>query len=703
MKRFLSIFLATILIFGSLSVVSAETNGAITLTTDNIKSATSASGSELSYTSKVVALECGSSAVYDMSGVEKGIYDITFNYSTQDSDTGLYLAVYLGDRLATKINIKNTESTANYADISAGTFAISPDSDLKVLCTSYVNKSIYLGTITLTPSSETSANYNFRQYADNATYTVAEDGSVSIANNIDYSDSNAFPDGNGVTLNDGNMYRERTQHANDWTRYDIKGMKSGTYNVTFYARLRTNTYLYFYIDEEWTSSTAQVEFNSANGNNGGSSYTLCANTISLTIPSGAEYLYVKSVSRASYVNYYDFEFLTDAVAISAVSAQIAKDASNADLDLTGDNLILNPGSYAEYDLSGLEPGIYDLSLNYSTKDTATGFYYDIYMGNSLVNKLKLTNTGGHTAFSDISAGSVEVKSGENLKITSTSYNGERTTLASITLTPNSEGTISYDFVQYADNVTLTVADGVASPALDIDYEDAGDKTFSSATSGYDSDENGTDDGRRRVQSTVGDWTRYNIEGIKSGIYNVTITATVRKASQLLFFISGDSVKKDEADVTFAWSSLWGDNTDAWTNLTGTTQITIPENAKYLWVQSGGSRGSYIQSYDFKYVEYEDDAPEGIIFTSDEAGENEIKKIGANATIYAHVSLGQNEEATVIIARYNGAEFVVDVLDEDIVSAKTYAITPNIGDTVKVFMWKDVDTTFSPLCGAGVID
>ena len=88
MKRFLSIFLAMLLILGNLSVIAlAESGGEITLSTSNIKSAVAASGANISYTSKAVGLGCGASVVYDLSGVDSGIYDVTFNYSTQDSDT----------------------------------------------------------------------------------------------------------------------------------------------------------------------------------------------------------------------------------------------------------------------------------------------------------------------------------------------------------------------------------------------------------------------------------------------------------------------------------------------------------------------------------------------------------------------------------------------------------------------------------------
>ncbi len=314
MKRLLSVFLAMLLVLGNLSIVFSETSGAITLTTGNIKSATLASGSEISYTSKAVGLACGSSALYDMSSVSEGIYDVTFNYSTQDSDTGLYLAFYIGDRLATKVNLKNTTGTATYENVSVGTFELSPTSDIKVLCTSYVDKTIYLASITLTPSSEAKPDYDFRQYADNATYTVSEDGTVSLVNGTDYYENDAsgtFTLNPASTLDDGNKYRARVQNdaGNEWTRYDIKGLMSGTYNVTFRAGVRSATDLYFYVGTgNALSTTPQVIFDAAAGNNGGSSYTVCDNTISLTIPADAEYLYVKSVNKTAYIHYYDFEY-----------------------------------------------------------------------------------------------------------------------------------------------------------------------------------------------------------------------------------------------------------------------------------------------------------------------------------------------------------------------------------------------------------
>lgn len=172
--------------------------------------------------------------------------------------------------------------------------------------------------------------YDFRQYADNATYTVSEDGTASLVNGTDYYENDAsgtFALNPASTLEDGNKYRARAQNdaGNEWTRYDIKGLMSGTYNVTFRAGVRSATDLYFYVGTgNALSTTPQVIFDAAAGYMGGRLKEMKPKSISLS--GNISYSFTEKLTPNSFdlVKVFAWEDLNGMIPVADASSKEAE-------------------------------------------------------------------------------------------------------------------------------------------------------------------------------------------------------------------------------------------------------------------------------------------------------------------------------------------------------------------------------------------
>jgi len=184
---------------------------------------------------------------YDIAelNISPGTYEMSVKMKTNGSERQrVFIDVFVDDLRASKTEAGIRINT--YQDLSLGNIYVDDESSVIKILNSclYDNFYIAIESITLTPVSDddsTAEDYDLYFHAHNI---------KSLDKAVDSSSDGGYWDVAGATLPNGNIIENTsyTQHAGDWAKYDISGIKPGTYSIYLEACAAASPNMSMWID-----------------------------------------------------------------------------------------------------------------------------------------------------------------------------------------------------------------------------------------------------------------------------------------------------------------------------------------------------------------------------------------------------------------------------------------------------------------------
>lgn len=624
---------------------------------------------EVTGTTTVVLRQAGEWLAYDIEGLEPGIYTLNLSYGVRE--TTFYLDVYVDDVLQAVTNPAMTDKS--FTINTAGICKVEIKADSKVLKIRNSSSSVaYINNIELSYLGKTTTDkYTITHNADHVTRRDSPN-SVVIESGVDFYDKDGktalMVEGSRLVLNPG-----------DWARYDVEGIKKGTYALKFnYAShqsahfsIKANGYVVM------TSRLAPT--------------TEEAGSYSTNVESEIGYIYfdenvdsmiIQNNGAASiYLTYLTLEYVSEEPTNSSIRLLAENvipggegvgfhDAGGANkLEIStsgGGSIIFRHNDWVKYDITGIKPGTYSISLNGATTAEAR-------MKVSLDDSVKIIaptlKTGGYGVFEDNYLGSIYIADGSEI-LTIESLNEASMYFAEIVL----------DYVSEEDQSSLSLAFPGTSVYQPEGFTEEG-VSFYDAGNNPEAAGPGLEKSGGGVVLRSGDWVRYDLSqfGLSEGVYSVFVKAGINKATALEIEAEGTDKKRTSALVEP------DDNGEFEIG-----KLVVGEDSKYFTISIGNVDRVILYTIRIATA-YEDTT---IKFTSDAAGKTAIDSLSGLETAYANVHFVRPNVAeiggTVYVALYEGNKLVnvqLDAITTGYDFEKTYQID-SLGENakVKVFYW-----------------
>lgn len=619
---------------------------------------------------QAVLRQGGEWLAYDISDLENGTYTLDLSYTVRE-DMGFYLDIYVDDILQAKIKPPITTNGLGGAPDTIEACNIIVNSDTKVLKIRNSSRCVtnICGLALNYASSDLSGDYAIRQYGDHASLHDA-DGKYAYISGEDFYDLA----GRDIT---GRMEKGiYISDKSDWVRYDINGLKAGTYRVTYNYASRAASFVKFKVDGNIMLTKALP----ATADTYGTYADISLGNV--YIPEDTEYFVLQNDGDGTiYSNYIEFELISENQTAWPSFGLRASDvipggqgvgfndtSDKGALEYSYSNIALRPKEWLKFDVSNIKPGTYSLSLNNSS---TADMDFAIRVDDKLHLKVKTYKTGSSwsdATYEDNYLGDIyigedtETITIENVHVSATSY-------ISLVLFDN----VSDEDETFASiNILATdVLKDEGEIVEGISYYDAGGEgKFEPSGSG--------------IVLRQGDWNRYDLAalGLDEGIYTVYASLSTDAAS-----LAGVSVEGEEAQRLTAIT----DKTASYDEVE-IGKIVVSDSTSYFTVSC--EHGQRIILYSLRLVNdvYEDTT---VTYTSDAEGNKAVSSLSDLEKVYVTVDVIRPDRAsigeTVYVALYSGDKLISVQLDP-VTEGYRYTNTFEVSgldetSTVKTFIWE----------------
>lgn len=369
-----------------------------------------------------IYLRGGEWVKYDVEALAEGTYEVSIKRrATAWARQRVFIDFFVDDILALKKNIEG--NVTSYSDMVLGKVYISEDSETVKLLNSglYNDYFLWLESITFTYLGEgdmTEDEYDITFHAHNIKSINKADSATS---------DGGFWDAAGLTLPNGNLIENLsyTQHAGDWTKYDISGLKRGTYTLYLEACASANPLMTISID-------GQVIYMDRSFSSTGSYSVSREDELGKIFLNGTESeLKINTTTAAVFLRGVRFKLESESNLLLDSSLRIEAETSipggqneaywdngtiPTRLDVleiytgaTGNTICHRTEEWVKYKIANLEPGKYELSVSSSSKLDAT---FDVLIdGEKVISGSVVPLQGSYEDFETNRLGYIEI--GEN--------------------------------------------------------------------------------------------------------------------------------------------------------------------------------------------------------------------------------------------------------------------------------------------------
>lgn len=622
-----------------------------------------------------VLRQAGEWVAYDVSNLEVGTYSLNLSYEVRQN-IGFYLDIYVDNMLQAKVKPAQTSAEAgkfdgNYATVNVCNVEITKDSKvLKIRNSSREVTNIWA--VELSYIADPTDSYVIRQYGDHATIR-------DVAGAMTYESGVDFYDAAGKDFTGHMEYGIYIADAGDWARYDINGLKPGTYSMTYNHKNSAASHVKVKVDGEVMlakelAATAGEYNDTTIGN--------------IYIPEGAEYLILENtVGAAIYSKYFDLEYISDeedawphieykasGVISGGQNVGYFDTSANGTLEISGSSVALRPSEWLKYDVSDFKPGTYDLTIVNSAIATIN---FDIKVDNKLCLLVDSEKTG--TSWIEEEG---KVKAEQEEHYLGTIYIGEDTQTVTVKNVSASATTFISQII--FDNVSDEDVSVISAKILSTEVlKDEGE--IVEGTSFYDAGGAGKfETSSGGIVLRQGDWARYDLAalGLEAGIYTVYANGSTNGATIMGVSTEGEAAQK----TTAIGSKMLADEEVA----IGT--IVVDEDTSYFTVSC--EHLNRIILYSLRLAG-DVEASTTVSYTSDKEGANTVDTLSGLEKVYVTVDIIRPEKAsigeTVYVALYEG-EKLESVQPAPVTDGYRYTNTfevTGLGDLskVKTFVWE----------------
>jgi len=594
-----------------------------------------ASGSATLETNNTQAVlrQGGEWVAYDVSDVESGVYTLNLSYTVRE-DIGFYLDIYVDDVLQAKIKPPKTTNSLGGAPDTIEACNIEITSDSKVLkirnssrCVTNIC-ALELGYVGATSDDD----YVIRQYGDHA--------SLHDANGVSsYVSGEDLYDVGGKDITGHMEYGIYISDKGDWVRYDIKGLRPGTYEMVYNYASKVASQLKVKIDGElMICDIAPATNPSAYG-------TYADNSLgNVYIPEGAEYLVLANEGDGTiYSKYFELKlideeqtawpslaFRASGVIPGGQGVGYYDSASAGTIEMSGSNVTLRATEWLKYDVSELKPGTYSVTTNNAATASVD---FSVYVDDALkllVNTPKTGTSWSNATYEDNYLGSVYI--GENtetitVKNTSASANTFLSKVVLDSVSDEDDSVMSINIL--AGNVLKDEGEIIEGVGF---YDAGGESKFEASGNGF--------------VLRQDDWARYDLSeyDLPAGIYTVYASLSTNATSLAGISVEGESTQKI-TELTGAISSE--DEVEV-------GKIVVGEDTGYFTLSCENGQRFILFSL---RIASDVEANTVVKYTSDAEGKVVVDTVTGLESAYVTVSLIRPKTAsigeTVYIALYEG--------------------------------------------------
>lgn len=500
-----------------------------------------------------------------------------------------------------------------------------------------------------------------------------------------------------IIKNENNVSYIDLRSPGRWFKYDVSDFKQGVYKMTIDAAgyHKTVTPQYDILVEKHQSAEPVYvhTVNVVNIKDTSEEASLADLTLSditehtvgyVIIKDGVTGLIIRDKTNTPIATQFTLEYISEnVVEISGNDVSDTDGFYDNGVGETEDILqtysdtavVLKGGEWTKYDFSDFQSGNYKVTLNYAVKAQLSAYtYLNMYMGDSLVAKKSLAGTGtseiplnsfGSCVIENVFAASETL----SFKIKNSGYYDLY--VKSIVFEYTGADEIKRDYVFDARNATISTAlnaSGLKEVTYlkDTDYYADYDYLSSNFAGGS------------AVYFRSKAWARYDISGIKPGLYSFETTAGTQTVAALnLETDSGSSaslsIEKSGNYMTFI-SSQAG-------------LISIPEGVKYLTVTNHGGATVYLQSFKLIPVS-ENITVEAENISSEINGDgfyHNPNEVGIDGLETSNVTVGDVLTKTVILRADEWVDFNISLIPKG-----TYTVKAIVGGKNNVYFDAFVD-------------
>lgn len=625
---------------------------------------------EITGSTTAVLRQAGEWLAYDVSGLEPGIYNLDLTYGVREDS--FYLDVYVDGVLQA---VTNPAKTSGLGSNTLATICkVEIPKDAKVLKIRNSSSSVaYINNIELSYLGKTTEDvYAITHKAGHVTRRD-ENGKEVIESGVDFYDK----DGKTSLMME---YSRLALNPGDWARYDVEGIKEGTYALkmkyaSFQAAqlsIKANGYIAMTSNLGPTSKTSgdysvneELELGYIYFDENADSMIIQNNGVGSVYVTEFTLEYVTEDPTYPSVRLLSYDVIPGG---EGVGFHDAGGANKLEVSTYGGrSIIFRENDWVKYDITGIKPGTYSISLNGSTKAEAR--MKVSVDDNAKIIAPTLATGADYGVFEDSYLGSIYIADG-NETLTIESMNSASMYFVEVVL----------DYVSEDDQSSLSLA----FPGTSV-YQPEG--FLEEGVSFYDAGNNpaaagpGLEKSGGGVVLRSGDWVSYDLTqfGLSEGVYSVFVKAGINKATALEIEAEGTDKKRTSALVEP------DDNGEFELG-----KLVVGEDSKYFTISIGNE--DRVILYNIRIATaYEDST---ITFTSDEAGKTEVESLSGLNAAYAKVHFVRPNAAeiggTVYVAHYEGNKLVnvqLDPLTTGYDFEKTYQID-ELGENakVKVFYW-----------------
>lgn len=689
MKRLISILSAACILFSLGTVAWAEEPETLVIDALSITSnqqgkgfydnrLNSGSGVLEKGTNNTVCLRnAGEWCKYDISALSGGTYQMKAFYLAK---ANVYFDVMVDGMFGRKITLTSNTSDWNAApkELDAGAIYIAPGSKTLTVKNSSKSAATFLQKIILTKinnANVTEGKLTF--YGDNAATKIkALKADGATADEVDY----LFYDKANLPSTNYSVFlgTKAIHNAGDWTEYDVSAVPAGNYKVTVNAALGSATAATNYKISMGTieNPAARValaagkltagEKPSGDETYKGYEYYKDNEIGEVYISDGDELLRLENVGSVSaYVGSFALipagqscRIDTAAVSPNVHGEGFYDNSGNEKLEVTSGIVTIrsatgqNEAEWTKYNVSYLDPGTYELFLNYASR-AATTIDVGVDAGVRIFQtNLPLTNSLAYDTYQKASLGKI--------------YLGAKA--KTITIRNSGFGTFMSDYLEL----------------VPVCRENTADIIFTHKAN----------DDQVRLASPY----EYNIADVEAGVYELTATVLCKTATSYCYSV--------DAEKQASGSLATSENAEQYTERTLKGFLVLKDTSKKLTLENATANTLILQSLVLKRVS----AAIDVSYSSDETGGDIINSTVNCTDIYAKVRVAHEDEQckqlVVIHALYNGEELEkilgwnIENVSNGTFFEKGYKLEGVGGKTVKTMVWKVDD--LNPLGAAGKI-